>query len=73
MEEILVVSAGAEVFYVGTSKVQAEEVLSRRQEESPGLSWGIRSVGEAIQEAYNAGRDDGFDDGYSDGYGDASV
>jgi len=57
-KDVLIVGQKYQVSAITTDKVVAEKILIAKKKQYPNLNWGIRTIKEAIEVAYNAGRED---------------
>ena len=58
-EKVYVVGYWCNIHLVTSDKEEAERVCNKRRGEAPALPWDVRTVVEAIEHAYQAGREDG--------------
>ena len=58
-DKVYVVGYWCNVVYVTTDKDSAERVCIRRKGEASALPWGVRTIQEALEHAYEAGQEDG--------------
>ncbi len=57
-DKILIVGYGSEARMVTTDRKEAHRALCHWMKESPVLDWGIRTINEALSQAWSDGYDD---------------
>ncbi len=62
-DKILIVGYGSEARLITEDRDEAEVALRKLMKESPVLDWEIRTINEALSQAWS----DGYDDGAADG------